>query len=350
MDDSALNGTQIDALLAQAALRGSDDDSGFGSRRRSVRGPKHVKGYDFRRPEKFSRDHLHAFRGVHEQFVRLLNPALAGYLRTNVQFALEGVMQLTYQEFAADSKANNLVFVVSLEPLPAPILLEVSAELVFASLDRLLGGVGKRFRLDRDATELERSLFQEQWLTPVLDNLCDAWASIIAVTPTVQTVESGSNPVSNLVQIALPTDVVVVTEASAAVGDARGLLRLCYPYAAVEPIVPRLGIQRLISPGVSRRRADDSEHVRRGLSAISVPVVVRLGTADVTVAELLDLQVGDVVRLNTLVDQELDVLIDQEPKYRGRPGLKRQRVAVRVSTVLDDRTNEEETDASADEA
>jgi flagellar motor switch protein FliM len=303
--------------------------------RRSGR-QKDIKGYDFRRPEKFSRDQLRTLQGVHEQFVRLAGPALAGYLRTGVQFALEGVVQTTYQDFTADMKGANLVFVVSLDPLPAPILVEISAELVFASLDRLLGGVGRPYRPEREATEFERALFQQNWLMPALEGLRGAWASIVEITPVVGAVETGSNFVQIGLPVALPMDVVVAMEASAVVGDARGLVRLCYTYAALEPIAPQLDIRQLLSPGAKRRRPSDREGVRQGLQAVSVPVVVRLGTAAVSIAEVLDLQAGDVVRLDTLLDHEVDVLVDGRPKYRARPGLKRQHLAVRLTTVLDD--------------
>jgi flagellar motor switch protein FliM len=288
---------------------------------------KHVKSYDFRRPEKFSRDQLRTIRGIHEQLVRLLNSSLAAYLRTTVETALEGVEQQAYHEFTAETEEGNLIYVINLDPLPAPMLLEVSTSLVFASLDRLLGGTGKRLAQEREPTEMERSLFQENWLLPVLENVCTAWQTIISLTPQVTAVETNAG----FVHIALPTDVVVSVKFTANIADASGPLRLCYTYATLEPIVPQLDAQRLVGSGMARRRPDDSENVRRGLRGISVPLVARLGMADVTMEELLGLQRGDVIRLDTLVEREVDLLINGEVKYRGRPGLVKSRLAVRVT-------------------
>ncbi|MGH2353501.1 MAG: flagellar motor switch protein FliM [Chloroflexota bacterium] len=332
-DEGAPSAGELEATMAMVAdLRQMElsEIQRAAAERQEALFRKDVKEYDFRRPEKFSREQLRTLQGIHEQFVRLLNSSLAGYLRAPIQFALEGVQQATYQAFTADAKETNLIFVVSLDPLPAPILVEVSAELVFASLDRMLGGAGRRFKRERDATELERALFQENWLMPVLENLRTAWQSIIAITPVVAAVET----IGNFVHIALPGDVVVVMEASATISDARGMVRLCYTYAALEPIAPQLDLQRLIAPGASRRRPEDSEQVRRGLNTIRVPVVVRLGTADVAMAELLDLQAGDVIRIGTLVDEDVELLVNGVPKYHGRPGLKKQRLAVRVSGMI----------------
>lgn len=331
-EERVLSDAEHDALMA--GMRGEvlpEIEAAAAAQQQAIT-KKHVKEYDFRRPEKFSRDQLRTLQGIHEQLMRLLNSSLAAYLRTSVQFALESVEQASYEEFAGQTKEGNLIYVISLDPLPAPILLEVSAELVFASLDRLLGGAGKRLQRDRDATEMERSLFQENWLMPVLQNLRAAWQTIVPITPSVGAVETNAG----FVQIALPTDVVVTVAMTATVGDGEGVVRLCYTYATLEPIVPQLDTQRLIATGASRRRADDSENVRRGLNSIRVPLSVCLGSAEVTTEELLGLQRGDVIRLDALVDHEIEVLVNGEPKYRGRPGLKRHRLAVRISSMIEE--------------
>ena len=303
-----------------------------------------VKEYDFRRPEKFSRDQLRTLRGIHDQFVRLLNSTLAGYLRTTVQCVLDSVEQASYEEFTGATKEGNLIFVVSLDPLPAPILLEVSADLIFASIDRLLGGAGRALPRERDVTELERALFQENWLAPVLDNLRTAWQMIVTITPAVGAVETNAG----FVQIALPSDVVVSVKVNATIGDAEGAIRLCYTYATLEPIVPQLDTQRLFATNLSRRQVGEEE-VRRTLSTVRVPIIARLGTAIVTVEELLELQRGDVIRLDTLVDDEIEILVSGVPKYRGRPGLKpgRHQLAVRIGTVLEARELQGELNGSA---
>ena len=291
---------------------------------------KTVKDYDFRRPEKFSRDQLRTIRGIHDQLIRLLNSSLAAYLRTNVQMTLDSVEQQAYHEFAAEAQEGNLIYIVNLDPLPAPMLLEVTTPLVFASLDRLLGGTGKRLAQEREPTEMERSLFQENWLLPVLDSVSTAWQTIISITPNVTAVETNAG----FVHIALPTDVVVSVGMSASIGDAEGRVRLCYTYATLEPIVPQLDTQRLIGAGRTRKRPDDNENVRRGLRGINVPVVARLGTADVSMHELLGLQRGDVITLDTFLDREIDVLIHGEVKYHARPGLKKHRLAVRITEPI----------------
>ena len=316
------------AALLAAVNGGALSDLGDGLEARLRQ--KTVKQYDFRRPEKFSRDQLRTVRGIHDQLIRLLNSSLAAYLRTNVQVNLDGVDQQAYHEFAADAHEGNLIYVINVDPLPAPMLLEVSTPLVFASLDRLLGGTGKRLAEEREPTEMERKLFQENWLLPVLDAVSTAWQTIITISPNVTAVETNAG----FVHIALPTDVVVSVSMSAAIGDAEGRIRLCYTYATLEPIVPQLDTQRLIGAGRTRRRPDDSENVRRGLRGISVPVVARLGTADVTMSELMGLQRGDVITLDSYIDREIDLLINGEIKYKARPGLKKHRLAARITNPV----------------
>jgi flagellar motor switch protein FliM len=317
----------------QAALLAAVNDGSLGDLGDGLEGrlrQKTVKQYDFRRPEKFSRDQLRTLRGIHDQLIRLLNASLAAYLRTNVQVTLEQVEQQAYHEFAAGAQEGNLIYIINLDPLPAPMLLEVTTPLVFSSLDRLLGGTGKMLAQDREPTEMERRLFQENWLLPVLDAVSTAWQTIISLTPHVTAVETNAG----FVHIALPTDVVICVTLNAAIGDAEGRIRLCYTYATLEPIVPQLDTQRLIGAGRARRRPDDSENVRRGLRGITVPLVARLGTADVSMNELMGLQRGDVITLDTFIDREIDVLVNGEVKYKARPGLKKHRLAVRVTNPV----------------
>jgi flagellar motor switch protein FliM len=332
--EPGLTPDEHDALIA--GVRGGLLPGIEAAARDAALAAKTVKAYDFRRPEKFSRDQLRTLEGIHEQFVRLLNSTLAGYLRTPVQFTLESVEQAAYAEFTSEAQEGNLIYVISLDPLPAPLLLEVSAELVFASLDRLLGGAGKRLVRERDATEMERALFQENWLMPVLENLRVAWQTIVSVTPSVGAVDTNAS----FLQIALPSDVVVAVKTSATIGDGEGRVRLCYTHATLEPIVPQLDMQRLIAPGTHRRRGDDGDNVRRTLGNVRIPIVAQLGSAEVTTEELLELQQGDVIRLDTLVDREIRLLVNGQTKYLGRPGLKKQHLAVRITGVIEDEDNQ----------
>jgi flagellar motor switch protein FliM len=188
----------------------------------------------------------------------------------------------------------------------------------------------KRLEQEREPTEMERKLFQENWLLPVLDAVSTAWQAIISLTPNVTAVETNAG----FVHIALPTDVVISIKMTATVGDAEGQVRLCYTYATLEPIVPQLDTQRLIGAGRARNRPDDSENVRRGLRGITVPVVARLGTADVSMTELLGLQRGDVITLDSFIGRDIDILVAGEVKYKARPGLQKHRLAARITTPI----------------
>src|SRR5215213_7368780 len=138
-EERLLSQEEHDALMAGLPTGTLPGDDSSGALDIPVR-QKQIKSYDFRRPEKFSRDQLRTIRGIHEQLIRLLNSSLAAYLRTSVEFTLDAIEQQAYHEFAAEAQEGNLIYVINLDPLPAPMLLEVNTSLVFSSLDRLLGG------------------------------------------------------------------------------------------------------------------------------------------------------------------------------------------------------------------
>ena len=116
--------------------------------------------FDFRRPNKFSRDHVRAFQIVHETFARQLSTVLATTLRAGANCTLGTVEQLTYDEYVRSLPNPSYLIVLSLSPLPGAAILQFPLPIVFAAIDRLLGGTGDSVSPKRPLTEIESNLMR----------------------------------------------------------------------------------------------------------------------------------------------------------------------------------------------
>ncbi len=294
--------------------------------------PRDVKPYDFRRPERLSQEHLRTLGSLHDGFAELVSAALSGLLRTSVELEVKQTDQSSYAAYVEQATEGNLYHIVALEPLPGDGVLEVSSGAGFALLERLLGGSGRSLALQRKLTTLEGDLFKRQVAPHILENLREAWSGILEVRPAVVG-EVMTNP--SLLQITLPSDAVAVITLSGRVAEVEATVRLCFPHTMLEPIMPQLSATSLFRHP-RQSEAEEAQQVRQQLSAIKLPVIAELGATYVTVEELLGLQAGDVIRLDSLADEEVSIRLNVRPKYRGRPGRVKSHLAVRVTEALED--------------
>lgn len=335
-----LSQQEIDALLSSLPV----DQAEWAAQ--PEKSQKIVKPYDFMRPDKFSKDQIRALEMIHENFARRLSSVLSAYLRTVLQFSLASIEQQIYEEFIEQLSQPAVLAVISMEPLPGRALLELDPSTGFAVIDRLLGGVGKPPDTPRQMTDIETSLI-DGVLGLVLQTLAEAWGGIARFTPAVEDITF----TPQFLQLAMGTDVVLTVRWEVRMGDFNGTLSLCIPYTVIESVVPRLSAQVMFigqhRPAPPRARAA----LRGQVDRVQVPVVAVLGRSRVTLRELLQLQVGDVITLNAPVKRPLEVTVGGLPKLRARPGTAGRIVGVQVSEVIPEETLfEPELDAEAEEA
>ncbi|MDE3078218.1 MAG: flagellar motor switch protein FliM, partial [Chloroflexota bacterium] len=251
-----------------------------------------------------------------------------GTLRTPVTINLASIEHGIYDEFLQSLKTPTILNIISMEPLPGNGLLEIEMSLAFALVERLLGGAGKAWNRNRELTDLELVIIRGIGAT-IVNNLRDAWINVMEIEPKLEDITQSPQ----FARVALPTDSVLTIAFEVRLGDLTSGMSVCIPYPVLEPVLARLNPQIWISG--SRRAAlkDSAELVRKNMNAVSVPLTVLLGGADISMDELLKLNAGDVIRLDTLANRELDVLVGGQPKFRARPGLSGKRLAVKVTDL-----------------
>jgi len=283
--------------------------------------------YDFRRPDKFSKDQLRTLQMLHETFARLAGSGLSAYLRAPVNIEMISLEQVPYEEYLRS--INQSVFtIMSLPPLTGQAVLEVEFGLVFAMIDRMLGGPGKS--INRTVlTDIERPLVK-QIIERLFIALKSAWEGVVIVNPGIEGVETSSQ----FVQIAPPNDIVVTILFEVKIGQQRCAMSLCIPYLVLKPITTKLSAQKWFAGSNKHRSASSRRILSHQVSQAMVDCTIRLGGTRLHVQDFLALKPGDIVRLDQKTEADLNLLVCDVPKFEGKPALQGKKLVFTVNDEI----------------
>lgn len=278
--------------------------------------------YDFRRPNKFNRDHVRALQIVGETFARQFTTVLSTSLRAVSQVQLVNVGQLTYDEYVRDTPNPSFLAVLALEPLPGTSLLQIPLPVVMAMVDRFLGGTAEGEMPDRPLTEIETSLVRSL-LDRVLHELVYAFEPLTPVRPRVLQFES--NPV--FAQITSATDMVITLDFDLRVGTHSGQANLCIPFISLQPVLDEVSSAAMQATRGTVDPAAVQAAMGRSLQPAPVEVSVRFRPTHLSSAEIVGLRPGDVIALGHHIDRPLIVSVAGVDCFPGRPGQRGSRLA-----------------------
>ena len=282
-----LSQNEIDNLL-QALSSGEVDAEEI-----KASSEKQVKNYDFSRPSKFSKEHLRTLEIIFEHYGRLLSTNLPVYLRKNIQVEVMNSEAVTYMEFSNSLSNPVLLGIVNFEPLEGNIIVEMASKLGYAIVDRMLGGEGEPLDKVREFSEIEL-LIIERIMTACVQLLREPWTN----------------------------------------GDVEGFMNICLPYITLEPVMDKLNTKFWYSNMQERVEMEYADTIESLIAKAIVPVKAILGKSVTSVNDFSGLQVGDIIRLNTKVNQELDVYVGDIKKFTALPGATGEDYAVRITSVI----------------
>ncbi|ADU51101.1 flagellar motor switch protein FliM [Thermaerobacter marianensis DSM 12885] len=295
-----------------------------GTARKGGRRSPVIRLYDFRRPDKFSKEQLRTLAMIHENVARLATGFLSGQLRTVVEVDVLEVEETTYGEFITGLANPTVVAVFNLPPLESSAVMDLEPSIAFPMVDRLFGGPGTGAAAGRGLTEIE-TVVMRVILQGLLGAVAEGWGQLVQVQGELVTV--AANPL--FVQVQPPNEIAVRVVMAVRFGQQEGAWRLCLPYPLLEPVLPRLAVHQYYARE-TKSHARSRERWEEGLRHVPLPVTVVLGRTRLTVRELLALEPGQVLRLDTRAGGLVDVLVAGRPKFRGLPGRAGPRLAVQV--------------------
>lgn len=325
MADDVLSQSEIDKLLA--AFASGDVNA---EEMKTEEEQRKVKTYDFKRPDKFSKDQIRTLQMLHENFARMLNTYLSTSLRCLISVEVASVEQTTYQEFVQSLSNPSVIGIMKVPPLKGNIIMEMNTGIAFAIIDRVFGGKGENTIKPRMLTEIEEAVIRRTF-DKAMGNLQEAWHNVVQFNPRLESMES--NP--QFAQIAPPNDMVVIITIQTKVGGAEGFMNICIPYLVLEPVMSKLTTTFWVSANASRdEHPEYVDMLKKNIKTTKVPVIVQLGTIDITVREYLTLNFGDVLQLDTKVEDDLRCNIGSHTKFYCRPGTSGKKAAVQITRVV----------------
>lgn len=323
---------QIDELLG--SLQSGNVD--FKEIEKQSSGPK-VKEYDFMSPKKFSKEQLKLLDNIFDSFARTFSLQLSSMLRTSCQMEIIQVEEEEYREF--NNALNDSVLVAEIGMHneenridDKQILLEMSRAISFSIIDRLLGGNGSGYQIDRDYTEIEMSLL-EYLFKQVLGLLKNAWSNYIEIEHTLDMIETNSR----LMQSIQPDESVAIIVIEITLDALKGNMNICLPASSLEEIFKVFNSKyvkppRRDDPEVEKRR---KEAILQSLKDSPLKVSAVLGKTSITLKDLLNLQAGDIIALDTPVENNRIVVnVEKSPWFTGVMGSKKKKYAVKIEEVL----------------
>jgi flagellar motor switch protein FliM len=312
-----LSQDEIDVLLESsphAAVRSTAGGTGVGS--------ETVVGYNFRRPDRISKEQLRSLHFLHDRFAHNVSTSMSVFLRSVTEISIVSVEQFAYSEFLMSLPEQTAFYAVALDPLEGLAAVEMNPGVAFSLIDRLLGGTGKTPRLSRALTEIEQNVI-DSVVKLLLDSLSDVWKAVGDVCFRIHARETRPQ----MLQVVGPNEIVVLLGFDMKVGETRGMLNLCIPASAIEAIGDKFiqGSQR------TRRQptAEESTWLAANLCRVPVSITAQMSTT-IAARDLIRLRPGDLITLGRSATTPVDVYVGGLSRFVGRLSRDGQAVQVRI--------------------
>ncbi|HPI19533.1 MAG TPA: flagellar motor switch protein FliM [Candidatus Kapabacteria bacterium] len=291
-----------------------------------------ITNYDFRRPNRISKNQVRTLHTIHESFAEVFSYFLVSKLQTVVSISVTSVDQLFYSEFILSVSNPSCIYVFDIEGTDGSGIMEIQPQLALSIIERLLGGTADTETKSRTITPIEQAVIRGV-VEHALSDLRNSWRSIADLSFTYQRLEMEAD----FVQIAPSSEIVVVVSFDVNIGAHTYLMNLCFPTFALEEVLARLNRQQVTTTAFKsspQRIRENIEIMKMQMATTYLPIIAELGKTSITVGELLSLRQGDILRLNKKVNQEIEIVISGRRKLAARPGSVDGKKAVRVMRPL----------------
>lgn len=285
--------------------------------------PGSVLAYNFRRPDRVSKDQIRSLQIMHDRFARNATTSLSAFLRTTTELAIVSVEQFAYSEFLMALPDPTAFYAVSMRPFDTLGAVEMNPSVAFAVIDRLLGGSGDSPTPQRALTEIEQNIV-DSVIRLLLEHLTETWKTVTEIQFQVHARETRPQ----MLQVASWNEVVILLACDLRVGETRGLLNVCIPATVIEST----GTSFVQSWQQTRRERTPTETqwLTDNLGRVRLPVTADVQTRLKT-RELVALQPGQILNLGVPAETDISVRVNDILKFEGRLAVAGGRAAVRVT-------------------
>lgn len=323
-----LSQNEIDNLLSEMSSGRMNVDDVISGKFKTM----DVSAYDFRRPNRISKNQLRTMQTVHENFAETFGYYLVSRLQSLISVEVTSIDQLFYSEYILSVSNPSCLYVFDIEGTDGNGILEISPQLALVIVEKLLGGSGEVSPKPRSITPIEQSVIRGI-VEHAFSDLRNAWRSITEINFKYSRLEMEAD----FVQIAPSSEIVLVVSLDVNIGVNTYLMNLCFPTFALEEVLTKLNRQQITAPSVTisaQRRKENIEIINKQISTTFLTVQAELAKTSITVGDFLNLEVGDIIKLDKKVNEEIEISINNRKKLFGRPGNVDGKRAVQVTRFL----------------
>lgn len=319
-----LSQDEIDALLDVV-----DDNSAEPQSVKDQNDDRQIMLYDFKRPNRISKEQLRAIRGIHDKVARNIASEMSTMLRSIIEIQLQSVDQMTYGEFLMSLPSPTSFNVFSMKPLDGSAILEINPSILFPMVDRLLGGKGEPYEVERELSDIELTLL-DNVLKVIMQKLRDSWEPIIKILPVVESKESSPN----IIQIVAQNEIVVMIVLEITIGETSGMINIAYPVIYLESILSKLANKDVMLGERNIKKSRNLE-LKELVKRADIPVEVLLGETRLSFKKILELKTGDTIRLKDTASNKALLTIDKKKMFNVQVGIKNGIKSVKIEDKIE---------------
>ena len=250
-------------------------------------------------------------------------------MRKNVQVTVASSETVTFREFTNALSNPVILGIVNFAPLNGTIIIDLAINLAYAMLDRMLGGSGIPLEKNRDFSEIELIIMQKILIT-MTQLLRDPWKNVIDISPVLDRIETNSQ----FAQVIAPGEMVAIVTLNMKIGDVEGYVNVCLPFFTLEDVMDKLNTKYWFSTMQEKHDENYEQYIESLIRKVEIPIKAVLGRSSISVEDFINLQVGDCIRLDTKVDNDMDIYVGNIRKFTALPGANKDSYAVRITSVL----------------
>lgn len=298
---------------------------------------KKVKLYDFRRPNKFAKDQLRTMQVIYEIYSRLMASYLSGILRAFCQAEVISVEPQTYYEFINSLPDPVVLGILDFRPLNGSAIMEISPDIAFSIIDKLLGGSGELIQTNRDFTDIEITLI-ERVINQLISLMDEPWENVMETDFRLDRIET--NP--QFAQIISPNETIAIITMNISIGQVEGMVNICIPHMVIEPVIDQLSTKYWFSSMLERSTDNDKTTIlTKSIKNAPIDLSAIIGDTQVTVREFIGLQIGDVIKLDKPAGGEISLVVGGQEKFTGIVGTKDSKYAIQITNKKGGRSKNE---------
>jgi flagellar motor switch protein FliM len=316
-----LSQEEIDALLSSVSKGKSYDTLETDQR-------KAVTVYDFKHPDRISKEQIRSMRTIHENFARLFATFLSTNMRALVDVNVISIDQVTYSEYTMSLSMPSSLYLLKFKDIEGKAVVEISPQLLLFIVDRLLGGSGETEIEVREITLIEQNIVQ-RIISNLISTLNEVWSQVFELNSEFDSFETDPQ----FVQIARSSETIAIIFFEVKVRGAVYPMNIGFPYFVLEPILQKLSSQTFFTT-TKKVSEEETKEMEDRLKATTIPLSAVFEETSVRVSEFLSLQKDDIIQLDKELQDEITIKVGQRIKMFGVPGKSGRKMAVKVTRQL----------------